>query len=68
MLQKVKNKDKKLQILHSLLGQREGPRDQWSSSNNVIIIIIIIINNLFYVGKKKNMYIANKLINANKIG
>ena len=31
------------------------------------IIIIIIINNLFNVGKKKKIYIANKLINANKI-
>ena len=35
---------------------------------SLYIIIIIIINNLFYVGKKeKNIYIANKLINANKI-
>ena len=34
---------------------------------STIIIIVIIINNLFYVGKKKNMYIAHKLINANKI-
>ena len=33
----------------------------------IIFIIIIIINNLFYVGKKTNIYIANKLINANKI-
>ena len=36
-------------------------------NGSVIIIIIIIINSLFYVSKKKNMYIANKLINANKI-
>ena len=32
-----------------------------------LLLLLVTINNLFYVGKKKNMYIANKLINANKI-
>ena len=35
-----------------------------------VALLLIIINNLFYVGEKKKyiyIYIANKLIKANKI-
>ena len=41
--------------------------DLWIQGNKLSLLLLLIINNLFYVGKKKNMYIANKLINANKI-